>query len=157
MTAYLKKINELFEYIFSPKICIMLGMAPQKFREIVLQLLFSLDMGGDESVIPFVMQKAAVARSKAREGFELAQLIWKQRDQFDQKIAATSKEYALDRIPTIEKNILRFALHEMAIEPPALVMKEAIRLAKKFSTPEAGNFINAILHELSPQEGEAVI
>ncbi len=127
-------------------------MNPQKFRELVLQALFSIEMDGDE-VLPLLMHTLMASKKVVKEGILVANEVLKEKKRYDQKICDTSNNYELDRIPLVEKNILRYALYEIEHkEPTALVTHEAVRLARKFSTPEAGTFINAILNELHPQE-----
>ena len=56
--------------------------------------------------------------------------------------------WALERMPIIDKNLLRLAVYELLWEPevpPAVVINEAIELAKSLSTEGSGRFINGIL------------
>ena len=75
----------------------------------------------------------------------------KSREEIDPMIQKVSNEYVLERIALVERNIIRLAIHEMLISkdvPPKVVIAEAIRLARKFATPEAANYVNAILDAL---------
>ncbi|MBS0623956.1 MAG: hypothetical protein JSS62_04960 [Verrucomicrobia bacterium] len=122
-----------------------------KFHEVVLQILFALENGGDESVIELVMAEAKISRQNAKQAYARAQAIWQQKETWDAIIGKASNDYSLERIPTVEKNILRYALMEISEENDrALIAKETVRLARKFSTPEAGAFVHAILHTISP-------
>ncbi|MCH9609058.1 MAG: Transcription antitermination protein NusB [Chlamydiales bacterium] len=131
-------------------------MTSQKFRELVLQALFSIEMGGDD-VLTLLMRQLAMSKTAVLRGITFAQQIFETREELDQIIAETSKEYDLDRIPVVEKNILRYALYEIEKQqqPPSFMTEEAIRLARKFSTPEAGTFIHALLAQLYPREEKA--
>ena len=105
----------------------------QKVREFVLQDLYSLSMGGE----------ASLAVERAMEIFSLV-------DRLDEKIATASEAYALERIDLLDRNILRMSLFEFLenqVEPDVLV-GEALRLSRKFSTKEAGRFIHAMLAAL---------
>ncbi|MCP5470012.1 MAG: transcription antitermination protein NusB [Chlamydiales bacterium] len=108
---------------------------PRKLREHTLQTLFSFSMGGeaDPSFLP-------AAAPRAKEIFALA-------EQLDEKIGNASEAYAIERIDLLDKNILRLALFELLENtlPRQVVISEALRLARKFSTPEAGSFIHAVL------------
>ena len=69
----------------------------------------------------------------------------------DEQIGKASIEYAFDRIQVVERNILRLGLYEILFDdevPPKVAISEAIRLARKFGTPEAASFINAILDNI---------
>ena len=64
----------------------------------------------------------------------------------DRRIAAKSENWKLDRMPVVDRNILRMAIYEMTQETPAaVVIDEALELARKFSGEESVSFINGIL------------
>lgn len=120
----------------------------QKFREIVFQLLFSLDMGDSQEgdLIPFLMRECAVTRQTVQAAFQKAKAVWKKKEDLDRKIGLSSKEYALGRIKKVEINVLRLAIFELeAGEVPAIAIAEAIRMTRKFACPEAADFVNAVL------------
>ena len=130
-----------------------MALPQQKFREIVFQLLYSEEMAqaADEDMIPFMMQQLAVAKSAMRQAHERLRAIVAKKGEIDALIAATSKEYEESRITRVEKNILRLAIFELRYDqeiPPKVAISEAIRLARKFGTPEGGAFVNAILDEI---------
>ena len=87
----------------------------KKFNELVLQLLFSLDMGDSLEVdlIPFLMRELSVTRKTVRAAYQKARTIFESREELNEKIAATSKEYALERIQRVERTVLRLALYEI--------------------------------------------
>lgn len=105
----------------------------KKAREFVLQDLYSLSMGGE----------ASLASERATEIFSVV-------SQLDEKIAATSRDYTLERIDLLDRNILRMSLFEFLENrlEPQIILGEAIRLCRKFSTKEAGRFIHALLDGL---------
>jgi N utilization substance protein B len=65
----------------------------------------------------------------------------------DELIAKYASNWRLDRISAIDRAILRLALHELRATdtPPKIVINEAVDLAKKFSSEDAGGFVNGIL------------
>ena len=67
--------------------------------------------------------------------------------QIDQRIAAKSEHWRLDRMPAVDRNILRLAIYEMTDvgTPPAVVIDEALELARQFSGDESVSFINGVL------------
>ena len=76
----------------------------------------------------------------------------------DASIAAHAKGWTLARMPTIDRNVLRIAGFELlclAEVPVAVVLDEAVELAKRFSTDDSGRFVNGVLSalalELRPQ------
>ena len=76
----------------------------------------------------------------------------------DQAIGAHSKGWTLQRMPTIDRNVLRIAAFELMGRrdvPVAVVLDEAVELAKRFSTDDSGRFVNGVLSALVPVLREA--
>ncbi len=71
----------------------------------------------------------------------------------DQRIAAKSEHWRLDRMPAVDRNILRLAVYEMSEvgTPAPVVIDEALELARKFSTDESVAFINGVLDAVRRQ------
>lgn len=65
----------------------------------------------------------------------------------DARISRQSDSWRLDRMATVDRNILRVAIYEfMETETPkSVVINEALEVAKRFSAPDAVSFINGIL------------
>jgi N utilization substance protein B len=65
----------------------------------------------------------------------------------DNQITSKSANWRLERMPTVDRNILRMAIYEMSREetPAAVVIDEALELARQFSGEESVSFINGIL------------
>ena len=67
-------------------------------------------------------------------------------NEIDARIAAKSENWRLDRMPAVDRNILRLAVFEMGLgTPPAVVIDEALELARQFSGDESVAFINGVL------------
>ncbi len=74
--------------------------------------------------------------------------------EIDARIASLSSEWALDRQPAVDRNILRLAAYEVLYEPEiptGASINEAVELAKKYSTAESGRFVNGVLGALAGQ------
>ena len=69
------------------------------------------------------------------------------RAEIDQRIAGHSEHWRLDRMAVVDRNILRLAVFEMTSigTPAAVVIDEALELARRFSSDESGAFINGVL------------
>lgn len=81
------------------------------------------------------------------EGVETHQL------RLDEVITEHSKGWTLARMPTIDRTVLRIAGFELlgrADVPVAVVLNEAVELAKRFSTDDSGRFVNGVLSALVP-------
>lgn len=124
----------------------------QKFREIVFQVLYSFDMGNSDhkELARMLMKELNVTQRTLKNAMERAEEILEKKDELDDKIKDVSISYSFDRVPIVEKNILRLALFELFFDkeiPPKVAIAEAIRLSRKFSTPESASFINALLDQ----------
>ena len=123
--------------------------SPQKFREIVFQLLFSCDFAPvDDDLSSFIMQEHQITKKVFYLALEEKQRIEEKKEEIDKIIAKSSQMYAFDRIPATERNLLRLGIYELLYAPQLpqkVVISEAMRLARKFATAEASNFINALL------------
>jgi transcription antitermination protein NusB len=126
-------------------------LAPQKFREIVFQLLYSDDFGADEGVVEMLMAQLSVTKKIVREACVLKDKILEKKKEIDAVIGAHSESYDFERIPRVERNVIRLGVYELLFSkdvPPKVSIAEAIRLSRKFATPEAATFVNAILDSI---------
>ena len=74
--------------------------------------------------------------------------------ELDPVIAASSVNWPLERMPAMDRTILRLAAYELAHRPEvplAVVIDEAVELAKRFSTDDSGRFVNGVLSRVAEQ------
>lgn len=74
--------------------------------------------------------------------------------QVDDLIRSQADNWRLERMPAVDRNILRLAVYEMLYEtdtPKLVVVDEAIELAKKFGSEQSGRFVNGLLDGLLKQ------
>jgi N utilization substance protein B len=123
----------------------------RKGRELALQMLFQSDMGKhapDEVRRTFWSHRDPVedeARDFAEDLFRVAS---ERRPEIDTLIQQHAPHWKLERMPAVDRNILRTGVAEMLGFPRtahAIVINEALEIARKFSTPEAVHFVNAVL------------
>ena len=72
-------------------------------------------------------------------------------DRIDNIIREHATNWKLDRIALVDKNILRLAIYELNYRddiPFAVTINEAVEIAKRFSTPRSGKFVNGILDKV---------
>lgn len=129
---------------------VSMAFPQRKFREIVFQILFcqETEESQEEELCVLLMHELAVTKKTVRTALQRAREIWNQKAGLDDKIAAVSEEYAFGRIQSVEKNVLRLCLYELLNErsvPPKVAVAEAIRLTRKFGSPEGAHFVHAIL------------
>jgi transcription antitermination protein NusB len=126
-------------------------ISPQKFREVVFQLLYSDDFGGGAEVAEMLMAQLAVTKKVIREACGVKEKILEKKMHIDELICKHSASYDFERIPRIERNVIRLGAYEILFSPevpPKVAIAEAIRLTRKFATPEAASFVNAILDSI---------
>ena len=70
-----------------------------------------------------------------------------QTEAIDRLIAGRSENWRLERMPAVDRNILRMAVYEMqaGLAPPAVAIDEALELARRYSGDESVPFINGVL------------
>jgi transcription antitermination protein NusB len=124
----------------------------RKSRELAMQMLFQADMGkqtpdqvretfwkaGDELVEPEV-------RGFAEDLFRVATLHM---EKIDELIVANAKNWRLERMPAVDRNLLRMAIGEMIGfkgTPFPIVINEALEIGRRYSAPESINFLNGVL------------
>ena len=72
----------------------------------------------------------------------------------DGSITKHAEHWRIERMPAVDRNILRLAIYEMLYErdtPKLVVVDEAIELAKKFGSEQSGRFVNGLLDGLLKQ------
>ena len=78
----------------------------------------------------------------------LARGAQRQVERIDREITAVSKNWRFDRIAAVDRNIIRIGVFELvndAETPSAVVIDEAVEMAKRFSEGEAPGFVNGVL------------
>ena len=127
-----------------------MGLPPQKFREIVVQLLYSRDFGpiDAQECTPFMMRELKVTRRTMAEVHHRIDQILAKCPEIDPMIEEASLSYAFQRISNVEKAILRWGAFELLFDASlagSIIITEAIRLTRKFASPEGARFVHAIL------------
>ena len=119
-------------------------------RERALALLYEAEMKrlgtaevlGSLSVAPDPFTVALVQGAAAHQ------------QRIDALMAAAAKGWEIERMPVIDRSILRLATYELIAEPEvpvAVVIDEAVELAKQYSTEFSGGFVNGVLSTIARQ------
>lgn len=95
-----------------------------------------------------------ISELRGRAG-RMAKGVLEHLEELDAELTVASDRWRLERMPAVDRTILRLALWEMrhTDTPVAVVISEAVELAKNYSTERSGAFVNAILAKLT--NGEA--
>lgn len=124
-----------------------------KSREFALQMLFEWDMTHREPlrVEQHFWKSARAAESTRDFANQLFEGATAFADATDQLVSQLSENWKLERLATVDRNILRLAIYELrsGTAPIKVVIDEALELAKTFSSAEASAFLNGILDAAS--------
>jgi len=110
-------------------------------REAALERLYEADQRGSAPDTTQLGNRAS----------ELVSGVWEERGSLDDAIGAVSRGWRVSRMPPVDRNILRIALWELRHHertPVPVVISEAVRLAKAYSTERSGGFVNGVLSKL---------
>jgi N utilization substance protein B len=105
---------------------------------------------------------AILRRYRSNPGYDFAEVLVngvnEHIESLDRLISERARDWTLDRMPVIDKNLLRMALFEMLYleeVPSAVAINEAVDLAKTYSTEGSSRFVNGLLAAVSAEQ-EAV-
>jgi transcription antitermination protein NusB len=109
-------------------------------RRTALVLLYQWDVTGQELASLYEGEVDPFARS-------LAEAVVERHEELDRRITAAADEWTADRLGALERNILRIAILELdrGEVPIEVAIDEAVALAKRYSSEDAGRLVNGIL------------
>ena len=125
----------------------------RKARESTLQILYQLEFNEtavDELLRDFAVQNKLKGET-ADYTFSLVSGVVNNKNYIDGLIRSISVNWRMSRMAVIDRNILRIAAFELIYEEtinPAVVINEAIEIAKKYSSEKSARFINGVLDAL---------
>ncbi|MFD8947058.1 transcription antitermination factor NusB [Streptomyces californicus] len=127
--------------------------ARNKARKRAFQILFEADQRG-ESVQSVLADWVRLSRTDDRQPpvgeftMELVEGYAQYADRIDDLIVTYAVDWEIDRMPVVDRNILRLGAYELIWldeTPDAVVIDEAVQLAKEFSTDDSPSFVNGLL------------
>jgi transcription antitermination protein NusB len=150
----------------------------RRSREIALQILHQMDVGGepqldadaDEMMARYfahLAREGAPVADEERPGEpaarvdrdlvnELVRGVSQHRADIDVQLANLSRNWRLERMGIVERNVIRIALYELTHAPSvptAVVINEAVELAKRYGTAEGVAFVNGLLDRAATESG----
>jgi len=129
----------------------------RKSRELALQMLFQADLGQqprEEVERTFWSGRGEVGREVQEFAEDIFRLARDRAGEIDQLIETHAEHWRMDRMAAVDRNILRAAVAELLgfpATPRAVVINEAIEIARKFSSPESVQFINGVLDSVGKE------
>jgi N utilization substance protein B len=118
-------------------------------REVALQTLYIVEVGHAEPAA--ALEQALPQTGTAEDRTFVRDLVLgtlEHADASDALIAPLLHGWTLERLPTLDRLVLRMSVYELQHRPQtprAVVINEAVELAKKFSTEDSGRFVNGVL------------
>jgi N utilization substance protein B len=118
-------------------------------RELALQTLYSVEVGHNDPAAVLDATLDATAESDER-GFvrDLVFGTLDRAERSDAEISPLLQGWTLERLPILDRIVLRMSFYELDAHPEtpaAVVINEAVELAKKYSTDDSGRFVNGVL------------
>ena len=118
-------------------------------RRTALFLLYQWDLTGQPLTTLYEGTPDAFA-------VELAEAVSARAEELDARITEAAEGWTADRLGTLERNILRIALHELEGEsvPAEVAINEAVVLAKRYASEDAARLVNGILGRVAREQTE---
>ena len=119
-------------------------------RRLAMQAIYQSELSKTsiDEALTNLFEEEELAEETREFTKRLAEGVLCKKEDLDRKIKEFSKNWEIGRISMINKSILMLALYELIYEkdtPKAVVINEALELAKRYSDPESAKFINGIL------------
>jgi N utilization substance protein B len=125
--------------------------ARTKARKRALDILYEAELRG-EPVLDLLAERTADADPPVSEyAAVLVRGVNEHATQIDELLAAHAQGWTLDRMPAVDRNILRIGVQEMFWNddvPDAVAISEAVTLAGELSTDDSSSFVNGLLGRL---------
>ena len=122
-----------------------------KARKRALDILFEAEIRG-EPVLDMLGERTAEASPPVPEyAAELVRGVQEHRAQIDALLADNARGWTLERMPSVDRNILRIGAYELfwaADVPDGVAISEAVLLARDLSTDASPAFVNGLLARL---------
>jgi transcription antitermination protein NusB len=135
-------------------------MKRRKAREHALQILFQLDIKKEKPSAAVLKHFWAENRPDDEvRAFseEIVKGTYKHLPEINRLIHQCAKNWSLDRMAVVDRNVLRMAVYEILYRldiPTSVTINEAIEIAKKYGTDESGAFVNGILDSVARTSGK---
>jgi N utilization substance protein B len=132
----------------------------RKSRELALQMLFQLDMGGqdlDQVRSTFWSERKDLDEKVRGFSDDLFRIACERREEIDQLIERNAEHWRMERMATVDRNLLRAGVAEFLgfpATPRPVIINEALEIARRFSTPESVQFINGVLDSVARELGQ---
>jgi N utilization substance protein B len=135
-------------------------MKRRKAREHALQILFQLDIRKEKpsaTVLKHFWAEYNPDDEVKAFAEEIVKGTYKHFEKINSLIIQCAKNWSLDRMAVVDRNVLRMAVYEILYRmdiPTSVTINEAIEIAKKYGTDDSGAFVNGILDSVARVAGK---
>ncbi|HAA08836.1 MAG: transcription antitermination factor NusB [Syntrophomonadaceae bacterium] len=136
-------------------------MSRRKAREHAFKVIFQVDQVQAEpkQAFEYLCQEQPLPDKDRQFAWELVEGTLEYMPAIDERIARYSREWSVDRMSSVDRNIMRVAGYEILFRQevsPVIAIDEAVELAKRFGEEQSGGFVNAILDRIQGEKHESV-
>ncbi|HOV26552.1 MAG TPA: transcription antitermination factor NusB [Pseudobacteroides sp.] len=129
-------------------------MGRRAARETAMKLLYQLEIQKDdrEQQVQYVLEEEKLTENDKTYINEVIDGVYSKLEEIDRLIENHAKGWKINRISKVDLSILRLSIYEVCFRediPFNVSINEAVELAKKYSTDDAGSFVNGILGKVS--------
>jgi N utilization substance protein B len=131
--------------------------ARSKARKRALDMLFQADVRGEsfEAIVEAEAKRAAGEPDRMASWLyarEIVDGVADHRDEIDELIASYAQGWSLERMPHVDRALLRLTSWEILYNPEvptAVAIDESVELAKEYSTEDSARFVNGVLSKIA--------
>jgi transcription antitermination protein NusB len=132
--------------------------ARSKARKRALDVLYESELRGADPVETLAARLAQADPPIPEYAVTLVEGVVANRERIDAVLAALSGDWPLDRMPAVDRNVLRIGTYELLFcadsVPDGVVISEAVELVTALSTDESPKFVNGVLAKVAADRAE---
>lgn len=123
-------------------------------RESALQILYAMDTAGhdvDQAISDFWRETPGDGEGRGYSD-QLVRGVNGARQELDEMLAKVSANWRIERMTRVDRNVLRLGAYELRYTPDvprAVILDEAVELAKRYGTEESSSFVNGVLDKVA--------
>lgn len=132
-------------------------MSRRLAREVALRALFQVEVGHSslEEALDYNATQLTLGERSRPFAARLGEGALTHKEKIDEKLARYAIDWRIERMPHVDRNILRIAMYELLFDketPISVVVNEAVHLAKMYGDDKSSRFINGILGNVVREE-----
>jgi len=128
-------------------------LSRRKARELAFKVLFQVDQVNADPLAAFnyLLEESSITEKDSEFAWSLVIGALERLDTIDSIIASFSKDWTVQRMSSVDRNLLRLASYEIIYDDATqavVAIDEALEISKRYSEPASVGFINAILDKI---------